>query len=66
MPSDPSLRDTLCSCFKPAGVYGKHGWHWRQHPAYPGHPQMDGVVERCPTYGAALQRSRHERMPWKD
>lgn len=37
-----------CACPKPAGAYGRYGFHWNARGE---------MVERCPAYQAAVQRN---------
>ena len=52
----PVAREDRCSCEKPAGTYGSHGFHWRPDPRWPDYPQADVAIERCEEFQAAVQR----------
>ncbi len=51
-------REDSCSCFKPGGCYGAHGWHWEVIDTRS--PQGDAAYERCDRYWAKANRWDNE------
>lgn len=55
-PPEPTLGMNFCGCAKPPGCWGCAGFHLRPNPAYPESVSAALVYERCPAYGAAVER----------